>query len=280
MWFLAASAPAAHELPMAAPRLFHLGPLPITNSMIVTLIVAAVLIVVCQIMARTAQPVPAGFHNFGELVIEGLFKFLGDILGAKLARDTFWFFATLFIFILSLNWFGLLPGVGTIGWGVGEHWWHLEMTRPFLRGANADLNLPAAMSIVFFLLWIYWAFKYNGPVGVVKHIFGSKADFVGILGLAAALVFVLVGVLEVVSILIRQIALTFRLYGNVYGGEVMIDSMMRIIHHPLLGWIVPIPFYFYELMVGLVQALVFCLLCAVFTAIMCRHEEGHGEDSH
>ncbi len=265
---------------MAAPRLFHLGPLPITNSMLVTLIVAAAIIVVCQIMARTAQPIPAGFHNFGELVVEGLFKFLSDILGARLARDTFWFFATLFLFILSLNWFGLLPGVGTVGWGVGEHAWNLEMTRPFLRGANADLNLPAAMSLVFFGLWIYWAFKYNGPVGVVKHIFGSKADFAGFLGLAAALVFVLVGVLEVVSILIRPIALTFRLYGNVYGGEVMIDSMMRIIHHPLLGWIVPIPFYFYELMVGLVQALVFCLLCAVFTSIMCRHEEGHGEESH
>lgn len=262
---------------MSAPRLFHLGPLPITNSTLVTLIVAAVIVVVAQIMARTAQPIPAGFHNFGELVVESLYNFLSDILGAKLARDTFWFFATLFIFILSLNWFGLLPGVGTVGWGVGEHWYNLELTRPFLRGANADLNLPAAMAIVFFGLWLFWSFKYNGPVGVYKHIFGSKAEFAGIVGLIMAVVFFLVGFLELISILIRPIALTFRLYGNVYGGEVMIDSMMRVV--PWLSWLIPVPFYFYELLVGMVQALVFCLLCAVFTAMMCRHDEGHGAEA-
>ena len=269
MWFLAASAPNA---------LFHLGPVAVGGSAVVTLIVAAILIVVAQTVSRNNSPVPCGLNNFVEWVVETLYNFLQEIMGAELVRRTFWFFATLFIFILALNWFGLLPGVGTVGYGEGAHWWHLEIDRPFLKGANADLNLPAAMAAVFFVLWLFWAFQSNGPVGVARHIFGSKAKFAGIVGLIMAVVFIAVGFLEVVSILIRPLALTLRLYGNVYGGEALIESMMRMV--PSLSWLVPLPFYFYELLVGLVQAFVFCLLCAVFTAMMCRHEghEGHDEE--
>ena len=264
-------------LPMAAPELFRIGPLIVTNSMVVTWIVAAALIAAAQFVCRNAKAVPTAGQIFAEWIVESLLNFLGDILGTHLARQTFWFLGTLFIFILSLNWFGLLPGVGTIGYGVGEHWWHLEVTRPFLRGANADLNLPAAMAILFFFLWLYWSIRANGPIGFVKHIFGSKADFGGFVGLIMAVVFIAVGFLEVISIGIRPVALTFRLYGNVYGGEVMLDAMMRLV--PSLSWLIPLPFYFYELLVGLVQALVFCLLCAVFTAMMCRHDE-HEETGH
>ncbi|MDE1170624.1 MAG: F0F1 ATP synthase subunit A [Verrucomicrobium sp.] len=281
--FLAAVAAAstsapehAGGLPMAAPILFHLGPLVITNSMLVAWIVAALLIIGAQLATRKIKAVPSGAQNLAEWVVESLLSFLTDILGAALAKRTFWFLATLFVFILGLNWFGLLPGVGTIGYGEGEHWYHLEMVRPFLRGANADLNLPLAMSLVFFVLWTYWAFATNGPAGVAKHIFGSKGDFAGIVGLLMALVFLAVGVLEVISILIRPIALTFRLYGNVYGGEVMIDAMMSVV--PWLSWLIPLPFYFYELLVGAVQALVFCLLCAVFIAMMCRHDDEHATE--
>jgi F-type H+-transporting ATPase subunit a len=261
---------------MAAPELFRIGPLIVSGSTVVTVIVALVLVIAAQLVTRNAQLVPSGFQNFGEWLVESLYNFLGDILGEKLVRNTFWFFATLFIFILSLNWFGLLPGVGTVGYGEGPSWWRLEITDPFLRGANADLNLPAAMSIVFFALWIYWALRDNGPVGVAKHIFGSKAHFNNLTAtIAMALIFFAIGGLEVISILIRPLALTLRLYGNIFGGEVLIDSMMRIV--PSLSFVIPLPFYFYELLVGLVQALVFCLLCAVFTAMMCRHEdEGHG----
>ncbi len=267
---------AAHQAPsQVAPVLFHLGPVGISGSMIVMVVVAALLIGFAQAVSRSATLVPAGLQNFAEWVVESLYSFLGDILGPQLVKATFWFFASLFIFILSLNWFGLLPGVGTIGYGIGESPLHLEITKPFLRGANADLNLPVALSLTFFGLWIFWAFRYNGPVGVAKHIFGSKADFPGIVGVLMAVVFFAVGILELVSILIRPIALSFRLFGNVYGGEVMIDAMMNIV--PSLRWVIPIPFYFYELLVGLVQALVFCLLCSVFTAMMCRHDEEGGQ---
>ena len=256
---------------MAAPELFRIGPLIVSGSMVVSWIIAAILIAGAQLICRKATTVPTGAQNFVEWIIESLLNFFQDILGADLARRTFWFFATLFIFILALNWFGLLPGVGTVGYGEGTHWWNIEVNRPFLRGANADLNLPAAMAMVFFVLWIYWAFRDNGIVGVTKHIFGSKAQFPGIVGVIMALIFIAVGFLEIISILIRPLALTLRLYGNIFGGEVLIDSMMRIV--PALSWLIPLPFYFYELLVGLVQALVFCLLCSVFTAMMCRHDE-------
>jgi len=256
---------------MAAPELFRIGPLIVSGSMVISWIIAAVLIVGAQLICRKATTVPSGAQNFVEWVVESLLNFLQDIMGAELARRTFWFFATIFIFILFTNWCGLLPGVGTVGYGEGAHWWNIEITHPFLRGASADLNLPAAMSATFFVLWIYWSFSINGPVGVAKHIFGSKADFGGFVGFLMSLVFIAVGFLEIISILIRPIALTFRLYGNVYGGEVMIDAMMRVV--PWLSWLIPLPFYFYELLVGFVQALVFCLLTAVFTSMMCRHDD-------
>ena len=91
-------------------------------------------------------------------------------------------------------------------------------------------------------------------------------------------VFLMVGVLEVVSILFRPISLSFRLYGNVFAGENMLESTSRLV--PALGWLIPIPFYFLEVLVALVQALVFMLLTAVFTLLICQHEEGHAQPAH
>jgi len=268
------AAEAVHGPSPVAPVLFHLGPVGVSGSMFVMVIVAAALIVFAQIVTRKATLVPTGLQNFAEWIIESLYNFLGEILGSDLIKPTFWFFASLFIFILSVNWFGLLPGVATVGYGVGSNPLHLEITHPFLRGANADLNLPVALSLTFFGLWIYWSLRYTGPVGVAKHIFGSKVHFAGLVGAVLAVVFFAVGVIELVSILIRPIALSFRLYGNIFAGEMVIDSMLNIV--PALKWLLPLPFYFYELLVGIVQAFVFCLLCTVFTSMMCRHEEEGG----
>ncbi len=91
-----------------------------------------------------------------------------------------------------------------------------------------------------------------------------------------ALIFVVVGLIEIVSILFRPVSLSFRLYGNIFAGENILEAMMTLV--PWLGWILPLPFYFLEMLVGLVQALVFALLCAVFTALMCTHEESHGHE--
>jgi F-type H+-transporting ATPase subunit a len=227
-----------------------------------------------------AKEVPVGGQNFWEFVIEGLHNFLADILGPKLVKSTFWFFATIFIFIVATNWFGLVPGVGTIGWSshydpASPHIFaHVE--KPLFRGGNADLNMTSAMSVTFFGWWIFWALRANGPVGLFKHLFAPKGKDSGFMKLFMIAIFGLVGVLELVSILFRPVSLSFRLYGNVFAGETTLESMQQIV--PALGWLIPIPFYFLELLVGLVQALVFMLLTSVFTLLICEQHDDHHDD--
>jgi F-type H+-transporting ATPase subunit a len=220
------------------------------------------------------KEVPTGAQNLLESVVEGLYGFLEGIIGSELVKKTFWFFATIFIFILATNWFGLIPGVGTIGWGTqGEH--GFVVARPLLRGGNADLNMTFAMAMIFMVLWLIWAIQANGVVGFIKHLFGAKGESTGALRILLVVIFFLVGFLEVFSITFRPVSLSFRLFGNIFAGENMLEAMMTLV--PNLGWLLPVPFYFMELLVGVVQALVFTLLTAVFTMLICMHDdEGHG----
>jgi F-type H+-transporting ATPase subunit a len=264
-----------HAIPLKPDVLFYVGPLAVTNSMVVTWIVAAGILVCAQLATRKIKPVPTGLQNFWEWLVEGLYNFLENMIGRDLVKKTFWFFATIFIFILALNWFGLLPGVGTIGWGhhdAATGAFHID--RPLFRGANANLNLTFAMASVFFVCWIIWAVQANGVGGVIKHLFAPKGETTGILKVLMIFIFFVVGWLEVVSILFRPISLSFRLFGNIYAGETMLEAMSHIV--PSLAWLIPIPFYFLELLVGFVQALVFMLLTAVFTLLIAQHEPGHG----
>jgi F-type H+-transporting ATPase subunit a len=260
-----------HEaVPLKAAELFHIGKFAVTNSMLVTWLVAAGIIIFAQSATRNIKPVPDGKQNFWEWLVESLYNFLEGIIGRDLVQKTFWFFATIFIFILFVNWFGLLPGVGTIGWG------HYDSTtgifhvdRPLLRGGNADLNMTSAMAMIFFLLWIVWAIQANGVGGFLLHLFGPKGETSGILKVMMVVIFFMVGWLEVISILFRPISLSFRLFGNIYAGESILEAMSSMV--PYLSWLLPIPFYFLELLVGVVQALVFMLLTAVFTLLIAQH---------
>jgi len=263
-----------HGLSAGAVDIGHIGPLPITNSMLVCWIVAVGLIIFAQVATRNIKAVPTGVQNFWELIVESLYGFLEGILGPDLVKRSFWFFASIFIFILACNWFGLIPGIGTIGAGYQtEHGFHV--TEPFFRGVNADVNMTLAMSIIFFVLWFVWSLQANGLIGFLKHLFAPKGESTGALKALLVVVFFAVGFLEIISILVRPVSLTFRLYGNIFAGETMLETMSTMV--PSLGWLLPIPFYFMELLVGLVQALVFMLLTAVFTMLMTQHDdEGHG----
>jgi F-type H+-transporting ATPase subunit a len=273
-----------HGLPADAPVLYQIGPVKINNSMVVTWIVALSLILVAQAATRKMQAVPTTGQNVMELLVDSLYEFLEGILGPALVKKTFWFFATLFIFILCSNWFGLIPGVGTIGWGASTA--HgFQVHTPLFRGINADLNMTLAMALMFFVLWTVWAIQMNGIKGFVLHIFGPKGETTGVLKALMITVFLMVGVLEVISILFRPVSLSFRLYGNIFAGENMLESMANLIAEPVwakfLGSVlIPIPFYFLEIFVGLVQALVFTLLTAVFTMLICTPEEGHEPGHH
>ena len=269
---------SAEGLPAAAPRI-QVGPFSVTNSMIMTWIVALGVIIFAQVAMKNVKQVPDGAQNFWEWLVEGLYDFLEGIIGHELVKKTFWFFATVFIFILFTNWAGLLPGVGTIGYGIPDASGHLHhISRPLLRGVNADLNMTLAMSMVFFVCWTVWALQANGPGGFILHLFGPKGDTTGLLKVLMIGVFMVVGVLEVVSILFRPVSLSFRLYGNIFAGENMLESMATM-GGAAFGWLLPLPFYAMELLVGVVQALVFMLLTAVFTLLICTHdEEGHGHE--
>lgn len=275
------SGPAHHELTARALDVFHIGPIPVTNSMIITWGVAIGLIAFAQLATRNMKLVPSGAQNFLEWMVESLHEFLEGIIGNELVKKTFWFFATIFIFILFTNWVGLIPGVGTVGWGhQGEH--GFVVATPLLRGGNADLNMTLAMSTIFFLFWVIWAIQANGVKGFILHLFAPKGETTGLLKVLMVVVFIAVGFLEVVSILFRPISLSFRLYGNIFAGENMLETMANLVPGWLGSVLVPIPFYFMELLVGIVQALVFMLLTAVFTMLITQHDEepGHGKAHH
>jgi F-type H+-transporting ATPase subunit a len=261
-------------IPLKAAELLHVGKFAVTNSMLVTWIVAAGIIVFAQTATRKIKAVPAGAQNFWEWLVESLYNFLESVIGRDLVKKTFWFFATIFIFILFVNWFGLIPGVGTIGWGHQDPATGIfHVDRPLLRGGNADLNMTTAMAAIFFVLWVFWAIQANGVGGFLLHIFGPKGETSGFLKVVMVVIFFMVGWLEIISILFRPISLSFRLFGNVYAGESILEAMSNMV--PMLSWLIPIPFYFMEVLVGIVQALVFMLLTAVFTLLIAQHQPGH-----
>lgn len=273
------------KLPPHAEEIFHIGPFIVTNSMLMVWIVAGFIITFAQLATRNLRLIPGKLQNFAEWITESLYNFLEGILGPHLVKRTFWFFGTIFVMILFTNWFGLIPGVGTFGWyepgGFGGD--TSDTFRPFLRGGNADLNMTAAMAFTFAAMWFYWAITENGIKGFMAHIFAPKGKFKGFMALGMVFVFLFVGLLEIVSILFRPVALSFRLYGNIFAGENILENMMLVVgDYTWLAWLPPLPFYFLELLVGLIQALVFMLLTSVFLKLICDHgdHDDHHEEKH
>jgi F-type H+-transporting ATPase subunit a len=265
-----------HALPLDAQRVHE--SLPITNSIVMVWLAVAIIVFFARIATKKMSMVPTGLQNFAEWAVETLYDFLSGLMGKHLALRTFWFFGSVFFFILVNNYMGLIPGVGTIGWNtVDSHAHHGFL--PLLRGANADINMTAAMAFTFALLWFYWALTENSVKSFFAHIFAPKGSFTG--GMLAVMVpvFLFVGVLEVISIMIRPVALTFRLFGNIYGGEQTLESLMALVPKNI-AFLPALPFYFMELLVGFVQALVFTLLCAIFLKLICDHGDEHAEDGH
>ena len=290
------------QIPLNAERLptRHTGVFSylFTNSIVVAAIVAVIVLIFARRATARMELVPSrGSQNIFEMVIEGLYDMLEGIVGRHMIAKAFPLLATLFLFILVSNWFGLLPGVGTIGFnpmseGRGAAFSLPEVRNPLLRPANADLNLTLGMALVFTVFWIIWSFQELGVGGFISHIFGSKGQVTGFIKYPLALIFLFVGVIEVVSIAFRPVSLSLRLFGNIYAGENLMHTMSGLgetMGMPsaialIMKVIVPIPFYFLELLVGVVQALVFTLLCAVYLKLTTSHEDGaHGpatDDAH
>ncbi|KAB2649013.1 MAG: F0F1 ATP synthase subunit A [Verrucomicrobiota bacterium] len=258
----------------SAENLFNIGPLPVSNSIVTSWVVALVIILVIRLAAGTPKLKPTGGQIVVETLVQGILDLTSPIVGNKVAKATFPVLVTLFTFILIQNWSGLFPGVGTLL--VRDH--ATNSWLEFIRPGNADLNMTFALAIVSFIAWLYFIIRYAGFGAIYKDLFGNKAERSEVpflLYLFLYVVFFLVGIIEIVSILFRPISLSFRLFGNVYGGENLMHSMSEI-----SKWGLPIPFYFLEMLIGFVQALVFTLLVSVYIGLICNHGDDHAEEDH
>ena len=212
-------------VPQKAPTLFYVGPsqekdvpsifagwwpkqisLPVTNSMVCTWIVAALIIVIVRLTTWKLKEVPSGWQNAMEALIEGWESLMGNVLEPKVVKWVFPLAMSFFIFIVISNFTDLLPGVGSIGMGPADKSSPMpfaiqHVTKPFFRPPTTDANLTVAMAGIFFVMGLYWAVKYNGPFGLIKHVFGVKVDTNKWLYPLLLLLFIFIGVMESFSIL-------------------------------------------------------------------------------
>jgi F-type H+-transporting ATPase subunit a len=280
----------AAAIPLNAPNFSREAYLEwLTNSVVATFIVVGTIVYLARKATRRMELVPGRSQNVFEAVVVILYDTLEGIVGKHMVGKVFSLLATLFIFIVTANWFGLLPGVGSVGWGertgfLTVH--HIDV--PLLRPTTADLNMTLGMATVFMVVWLYWTIKEIGVGGFIHHTFGVKGGLKGLMALALLPIFLFVGVIEIISIAFRPVSLSLRLFGNVYAGETLLTTMITLgktlgfpewVAH-LCSVLLPIPFYFLELLVGLLQALVFTLLCAVYIQLSTAHDEEEEKAHH
>jgi len=246
------------EISLIPETIGHIYSLLVTNTLLTSWVVMAALIGLAIWAGHKPQLKPGKKQNFFELALETVFNFFVEVWGDKdKVQKFFAFLATFFIFILLSNWFGLIPGVGTIGFyeHIGGH----EKFVPFFRSLNSDLNATIAWAVISVVVT-----QIAGMValGVGKHIgkfinLKSPIDF-------------FVGILELISEVSKIISFSFRLFGNVFAGEVLLVVMMF-----LVPYILPLPFFMLEMFVGFIQALVFTTLTLVFLKMATEAHEAH-----
>ena len=241
---------------LAAEKLFSIGSFPVTNSLVTTWIVTLLLIAFAYFATRKIQAVPGFLQNIAESMVEAFQDLVSSVAGEK-TKVFLPIITTFFFFIIVGNYFGLLPGVGSIGLyqqpGTTNQ---VPVFVPFFRSINSDLNTTLALAIVSLFATHYLSIKYLGLGGYLGKFFSLNP------------IFLFVGLLEIVSEITKLFSLSFRLFGNVFAGEVLLTTAST----KLFAIIVPIPFYFLELLVGFVQALIFAMLTLVFMVILTQKE--------
>ena len=275
--------PSWLNVPRPDPKLpaevvFHLFGFPITNSIIATWLTMIILVGVSFAVSRRMKLIPRGLQNVVEFAIEALFNFCKRVAGEENGRRFFPLVATIFLFVALNAWLSLLPGFGSIFLEVG----HGEEVH-LLRGANTDINMPLALALVSFVFVEFFGLKTLGirylgkfiRVGQllkgVRQLARGKLK-AGFSGLFFGAIDIFVGVLEAMSEFIRIVSFTFRLFGNMTAGEILL-----LVVAFLVPWVFALPFYGLELLVGFVQALIFSGLTLVFLtlAVAAHGEEGH-----
>jgi F-type H+-transporting ATPase subunit a len=263
------------ELQFIPPVLFHLGPIGVTNTMLSAWLTTVVVVLLFVAGTRRISLVPGRMQSLIEMLLEGLYGLIVTVIGERYARRVFPFFVTIFIFVAFNAWMALLPFYPTLHVVPAGGGAPVEL----LRSAGTDINMPLSLAIAAFLFFEVWGFRAHG-VAYLKMFFRLGTLFRGIIHLKPGEIFsgvidAFVGFLEGLSHLLQLVSLTFRLFGNMLAGEVVILMMTF-----LTVFIIPIFFYGLELVVGGVQALIFMLLPLVFTLMaVSSHEEEEVEEA-
>ncbi len=254
------------HIELAAEEVFSIAGFPITNTMLAAGLTILVVGGVSYAATRRMRLVPKGLQNFVEAVLEVLINFVEDTAGKEYGRKFFPVIATIFIFVIANAWLALIPGFMFIGIG--------EEQVPLLRGANTDINFPLALALISFVFVEYWGFRSHGFFRYMRRFFNPRGLLRGIgqifrgklrsgLGsLFTGVIEAFAGLIEMISELVRIVSLTFRLFGNMTAGELLILIMLF-----LIPWVAVIPFYGLELFLGFVQALIFGGLTLVFVVM-------------
>lgn len=238
-----------HEIVLKPEILGHIGPLPVTNTLLVSWMVVSVIIIGAIITRVSMKLVPNGFYNLVEAIMEWGYTTVEDLAHSK-SKIFFPWVMTFFLFILVANLLGLFPGFATITYK------HL----PLLRSINSDLNMTLSLALVSVIITHYYAIKFLGIKDYFKKWF--SLEMFG--------VFLFVGLLEIVSEFTKIVSLSFRLFGNIFAGEVVLSTVSSI-----FAFLLPLPFYFLELIVAFVQAAVFMMLTLVFMVLLTEKHESH-----
>jgi F-type H+-transporting ATPase subunit a len=263
-----------HENTLFAEPIAHIGSFPVTNALATSTVALIIIAILAITIRRNLKKVPTGLQNAMEIIIEG---FLGIFDGVTGDRKKSLKFAPVvlafFFFILINNWMGLLPGVGSIG-QIAAHG-DEKIFIPYLRGGTADLNttlalatLGVVLSHIMGVLAIGWWKYLNKFINIKAFLEIPKKIMKDPMIILVNPIKAFVGLIEIIGELAKVASLSFRLFGNVFAGEVLLASMSAI-----LAYGVPIPFMFLEVLVGLIQALIFAMLILTYLTINTTAEE-------
>lgn len=234
------------HISLRAEPLFDIGSFAVTNSLLVAVAVSLLLMFVAVAFHKKLKMIPGKIQSVVEIVFEGLIELMESVLSNRSRAEKYFpLVATIFVFILFSNWLGLLPGFGSIG--IESH----GSLIPLLRPPGADLNFTLAIAIIAVVAVNLFAIFAVGPkIHITKFLnFKSPIGF-------------FVGILELISEFAKMVSFSFRLYGNIFAGEVLL-----VIVAFLVPYVAPLPFLFLEVFVGFIQAFVFAMLTIVFIAV-------------
>jgi F-type H+-transporting ATPase subunit a len=257
--------PVMLSISLRAEVLFYIGSFPVTNALFLSSIVFLLIIALGLTLRRKLKIVPNMMQNIAEIVVEGALDIMDTIVGDRRQSEKYFpLVFTIFLFVLFSNWLGLLPGVGSFVLHQGAE------TVPLLRSPGSDLNFTLALALISITFVNFAGAAALGIKGRLSNFFNFKGP-----------VEFFVGILEIVSEFAKVISLSFRLFGNVFAGEVLLAILAY-----LTPYLIPLPFMFLEIFVGFIQAFIFAMLTTVFVGMALtghaeehggEHQEGHAE---